>query len=513
MATASEATFVAGDKGTRDQEIRSTRRKEKMGALFSVDASQRGKTAKRKGSSVDSGPRTRSKVAKEGSEEKTIAEHGVEDECDQLRREYRALERERFDFSEEEFYLEQELKEDELDESEIEDEMEEQLEELRRELYQSEQDWIPKRNRLRVLCEPMEVENAQHLDKLPREVWEKILDHLEEDDLFPLALSCRYFRQKQQELVARPRQSGKPRRALKTHLEQKLRNRQPASVEYLRFCCKEKGCFGFGIDPESYVQDRNILCLAAYHGHLPLLQELLLGLDERYRRSVFPSRFPSRFFSRGSKDLQEIADSAGESPSSIITFFVSSSLFYLLTSLFLFFTASAGHLETLRWLNSKGWLNLDLAILSTACMIGHLEMVQWLRSEGCPFEEKMWAPGEPCSSAAYGGHLEVLRWLRSEGCDWSESTCSNAARNGHLEVLKWLRSEGCPWSEETSWKAAKGGHLEVLKWLRSEGCPWNERTCEAAAEGGRLEVLKWLRSEGCPWDGSTWKFAAESVRE
>ena len=387
--------------------------------------------------------------------------------------------------------------------------MEEQLEELRRELYQSEQDWIPKRNRLRVLCEPMEVENAQHLDKLPREVWEKILDHLEEDDLFPLALSCRYFRQKQQELVARPRQSGKPRRALKTHLEQKLRNRQPASVEYLRFCCKEKGCFGFGIDPESYVQDRNILCLAAYHGHLPLLQELLLGLDERYRRSVFPSRFPSRFFSRGSKDLQEIADSAGESPSSIITFFVFSSLFYLLTSLFLFFTASAGHLETLRWLNSKGWLNLDLAILSTACMIGHLEMVQWLRSEGCPFEEKMWAPGEPCSSAAYGGHLEVLRWLRSEGCDWSVSTCSNAARNGHLEVLKWLRSEGCPWSEETSWKAAKGGHLEVLKWLRSEGCPWDTRAYSGAAKGGHLEVLKWLRSEGCPWDAKACEYAAE----
>ncbi len=283
-----------------------------MGALFSVDASQRGKTAKRKGSSVDSGPRTRNKVAKEGSEEKTIAEHGVEDECDQLRREYRALERERFNFSEEEFYLKQELQEDELDESEIEDEIEVQLVEQRRELYQSEEDWLPKSDRLRALCEPMEVENAQQLDKLPPEVWEKILDNLESDDLFPLAMSCRYFRQKQEELMERPKQRGKPRRALKTHLEQKLRNRQPASVEYLRFCCKEKGCFGFGVDPDSYAKDRDILCLAAYHGHLTLLQELLVGLEEENQGSVFPSRF----FMKPSKDLQEIADSAGESPSS-----------------------------------------------------------------------------------------------------------------------------------------------------------------------------------------------------
>ena len=53
--------------------------------------------------------------------------------------------------------------------------------------------------------EAEEVANARRLDKLPPELWEKILDHLESDDLFPLALSCRYFRQKQKELVERAR--------------------------------------------------------------------------------------------------------------------------------------------------------------------------------------------------------------------------------------------------------------------------------------------------------------------
>ena len=116
-------------------------------------------------------------------------------------------------------------------------------------------------------------ENAQHLDKLPSEVWEKIFDELEENDLFPLALSCRYFRQKQKELVARTRQSGpengKPCLALKTDLKRKLDDGQPASVKYLQFCRKEKVPKDDGLN-----KGRCIRCLAAYHGHLPLLQKL-----------------------------------------------------------------------------------------------------------------------------------------------------------------------------------------------------------------------------------------------
>ena len=103
------------------------------------------------------------------------------------------------------------------------------------------------------------------------------LDELEENDLFPLALSCRYFRQKQKELVARTRQRGpesaKPRLALKTNLKRKRRNGQPASADYLRFCSKEEGS---GDDRQK--RDKIIRILAAFHGHLPLLQELLKPL-------------------------------------------------------------------------------------------------------------------------------------------------------------------------------------------------------------------------------------------
>ena len=122
-----------------------------------------------------------------------------------------------------------------------------------------------------------EAENARRLDKLPQELWEKILDELENDDLFPLALSCRYFRQKQKELVARTRQqgpgSGKPTLALETNLEQKRRWEEPASAEYLRFARKEKVSRDVGRKKTECIRK-----LAAYHGHLPLLQELLKPL-------------------------------------------------------------------------------------------------------------------------------------------------------------------------------------------------------------------------------------------
>ena len=120
----------------------------------------------------------------------------------------------------------------------------------------------------------MEAENKQRLDKLPREVYEKILGHLDENDLFPLALSCRYFRQKQVELVAPTRQGGpeseEPRLALRTSLKRKLDDGQPASAEYLRFCSMEEGVNGVSDERALHIR-----CLAAFHGYLPLLQELL----------------------------------------------------------------------------------------------------------------------------------------------------------------------------------------------------------------------------------------------
>ena len=154
----------------------------------------------------------------------------------------------------------------------------EQLRSLSREEEALQRNLLPKENRLKDMCIDIDVENAQRLNKLRREVWDKILDEVESDNLFPLALSCRYFRQKQKELVEQARQSGpesgKPRLTLKTNLYRKVWNGQPASAEYLRFCSKEKV-------PKDvrHMRDKTIRRLAALHGYLPLLQELLRPLN------------------------------------------------------------------------------------------------------------------------------------------------------------------------------------------------------------------------------------------
>ena len=171
-----------------------------------------------------------------------------------------------------------------------------------------------------------EVENAQRLDKLPREVWEKILDLLDENDLLPLALSCRNFRQKQKELVARTKKrwprGHKFRFALRTKLKQKIKKGQPASLEYLKFCSKDK------VAPKTRQQlrpalgknvvrkrAREVRALASFHGHLPLLQEALSGVKG------------------GARVMHELIDSAGE-------FFFSLQSRLMASDLFLSFSSS-----------------------------------------------------------------------------------------------------------------------------------------------------------------------------
>ena len=294
----------------------------------------------------------------------------------------------------------------------------------------------------KVELDAREAESAKRLlDKLPPEVWEKILGELKNDDLFPLALSCRYFRQKQKELVARTGQSGPGREvsrlALKTDLERKLDEDQPASADYIRFCSKEE------VPSEGApMRAQRIMSLAAQRGYLTLLKEL----QEEFK-------------------LDE----------------------------YVFMHASAGgHMETLKWLRSEGCPWNEMAC-TRAAEGGHLETLKWLRSEGCPWD------AYACAGAAGHGHLEILKWLRSEGCPWDEVTCKGAAEGAHLEILKWLRSEGCPLDAWTCQSAARGGHLEVLKWLRSEGCPWDEWACMQAARFGYLDVLKWAIDNGCPY--------------
>ena len=148
------------------------------------------------------------------------------------------------------------------------------------------------------------------------------------------------------------------------------------------------------------------------------------------------------------------------------------------------FAAYGGHLEVLVWLreNNCPW---NEATCRCAAWGGHLDVLKYAHEKGCPWDART------CMVvAARGGHLEVLKNLHEKGCYWDASTCSEAAEGGHLEVLKYAHEKGSPWDEWTCSEAAKGGHLEVLKYARLHGCPFDKRTCMTAARKGQEDMKR-----------------------
>merc|ERR1711934_1234340 len=71
-----------------------------------------------------------------------------------------------------------------------------------------------------------------------------------------------------------------------------------------------------------------------------------------------------------------------------------------------------GQLETLQWLITQKGCELNRFVFSEACKGGNLEVLKWLRREGCPWNE--WT----CNYAARGGHLDVLKWAIDNGCPY-----------------------------------------------------------------------------------------------
>ena len=54
---------------------------------------------------------------------------------------------------------------------------------------------------LRSVCGKLEAKNEKNLTRLPPELWQKILDeNVQQNDLLALAMTCRFFREKQKDL-------------------------------------------------------------------------------------------------------------------------------------------------------------------------------------------------------------------------------------------------------------------------------------------------------------------------
>ena len=345
------------------------------------------------------------------------------------------------------------------------------------------------RRELVTLCERLEAKNEERFRRLPAELWEKIVDeNVHQNDMVALAMTCRFFREKQKDLGWKVETELKGNNLVDEL--QRSGNMASHSLGWFRWVCDT-----FQIQPgfwwsygrvKGAVYEGDLVNYAALQGSVEILSWLV---EEKGWKLTLETDMWAGM--RGSIEVLEYMRGKG----------------YVFKEDACAGAARGGHLEALKYLRGLDppcpWNRWTLA---EAAYRGHLEVLKWARSENppCPW-------GEVTSGwAAEGGQLDVLEWARGQNppCPWNECTFALAARGGPLEALKWLRDQDppCPWGEDTCRTAVEYGRLDVLKWLRGQDppCPWNERTCVFAARGGNLEALKWARSQDppCPWSRS-----------
>ena len=309
------------------------------------------------------------------------------------------------------------------------------------------------------LCADFKAKNEERLRRLPPELWEKIIvdESVEQNDLFALAMTCRFFREKQKDFGKKVKTDLTSNRLFELR---KIGKMPSHTLGWFRWVCDT--------------------------------MEILSGYEtgwskERVKGAMYEGVLLNYAAIQGSVEiLRWLIEEKG----------------WELNKYTGWYAAMGGSVEVLEHLVDRGY-EFDEWACCWAAKEGHLKALKFLRGldPPCPWDERT------CTFAAEGGHLEVLKFARGQDppCPWDERTCARAAYGGHLEVLKFARGQDppCPWDEVTCARGAYGGHLEVLKFARGQDppCPWNSGTCNLAVVGGHLEVLKWLKDQDppCPW--------------
>ncbi|WZN58624.1 putative ankyrin repeat protein [Chloropicon roscoffensis] len=309
---------------------------------------------------------------------------------------------------------------------------------------------------LLTLCTRLEAKNEKLLRRLPPELWQKIVDeYLDQNDLFPLAMTCRLFRDTTKDLGKEMKTDLNIQRLLYLWESGKVTS---YTLGWFQWVCDT-------LQIQAVFEEWSVERVKKFKGDL-LNYGALPGSVEI---------------------LRLLMEEEGCEPNDVTDWWV----------------GFGGSVEVLEYFLERGY-EFDEAVCGGAAEGGRLEVLKFLRGldPPCPWDIMV------CSYAAKRGHLEVLQWARDQDppCPWTERTCEEAAEEGHLEILKWLRDQDppCPWGWMTCYGPASHGDLEILKWARSQDppCPWDEATCGWAVLKGQLEALKWLRAQNppCPWN-------------
>ena len=130
---------------------------------------------------------------------------------------------------------------------------------------------------LRSVCADLEAANHKLLGKLPPEMWQKIVDdNLHQNDLPALAMTCRFFREKQKDLGWKLETDFKANRLLELR---KSGNMLSHSFGWYRWVCDTfeilPGCEWDDERVKGAVYEGNLLNCAAFQGSVDVLRRLL----------------------------------------------------------------------------------------------------------------------------------------------------------------------------------------------------------------------------------------------
>ena len=283
---------------------------------------------------------------------------------------------------------------------------------------------------LLTLCADFEAKNEKLLRRLPPELWQKILDeNVQQNDLFALAMTCRFFREKQKDLGKKMETDLTPR-----HLVGKMASH--FGFGWFQWVCDTfkvlpgeqrhygRGYWRYGIrKTKGAVYESVLLKCAALQGSVEILRWLV-------EEKGFELNLETT-------SVECIGLWAGFS----------------------------GSVEVLKYLSDRG-NGFNTRACAGAAEGGHLGALQYLRGldPPCPWDI------DTCKWAAWGGHLDILKWARSEDppCPWDVWTCAAAAEGGHLEVLKFARGQDppCRWGRDMCRElASQNGHEHVIEWI------------------------------------------------
>ncbi|WZN67007.1 hypothetical protein HKI87_17g85790 [Chloropicon roscoffensis] len=275
------------------------------------------------------------------------------------------------------------------------------------------------KEKLLTLCAKLEAKNEKLLGRLLPELWQKIVDeYLHQNDLIALAMTCRFFREKQKVLGKKLETNLKENLLLELRASGKV---APHTLGWFQWVCDTFEIlpgFKWGSEwVEGAVYEGSLVDYAVFQGSVEILRWLME--EKGWEPNIFTG----------------------------------------------WYAGMGGSVAVLEYLFGRGY-KFAKAACDGAGKEGHLEALKFLRGldPPCPWSE--WT----CTSAAGGGRLDVLKWARSQDppCPWSDLTCASAAEGGHLEVLKWARSQDppCPWIRSGCRGTASGsGHQHIVKWI------------------------------------------------